>query len=157
MTRVESPGRVQAGDICSVAGLAAPRVSHTIADLGVDRHIPAPPIDPPTISMTFSVNDSPLAGKSGKRLTSQMIRDRLKDETENNVSITLRPTEGRDDAVDVLGRGEMQLGILIENMRREGFEMSIAPPQVVYREDEKGKRLEPVEEVMTEVDDEFTG
>jgi len=149
MSRVEHQGRVYAGDICSIGGLAAPRVTHTISDLGITEGIPALPIDPPTISMTFSVNDSPLAGKSGKKLTSQMIRDRLRTETENNVSVSLRKTEGRDDAVDVLGRGEMQLGILIENMRREGYEMSVAPPQVVYQIcEETGKRFEPMKEFM---------
>jgi len=156
MKRIEV-SEAGAGEVVSIAGLAAPTVSYTMADTAVSEALSAPPIDPPTISMTFSVNDSPLGGKTGKQLTSQKIRERLKSEQENNISISLRATEGRDDAVDVLGRGEMQLGILIETMRREGFELSVAPPQVVFQYAEGGKRLEPIEEVMCEVEDDYTG
>jgi len=155
MQRVEVE-RVYAGDICTVAGLSLPTVANTLADISVTEAIEAQPIDPPTISMTFSVNDSPLAGKSGNKLTSQKIKQRLWTETENNVSIQLKDSTG-SDSIDVLGRGEMQLGILIETMRREGFELSVAPPKVVFQHDENGKRLEPVENVTTEVDDDFTG
>jgi GTP-binding protein len=147
----------EAGDIVAIAGLADTTVADTICDVTVTEAIPADPIDPPTLAMTFSVNDSPLAGKDGDKLTSRMIRARLLRESEGNVAIHVTETEGRD-ALEVAGRGELQLAILIETMRREGYEMSISRPRVIYQTDPKtGQRLEPIEEVQVDVDDEFTG
>jgi GTP-binding protein len=147
----------EAGDIVAIAGLADTTVADTICDVAVTEAIPADPIDPPTLAMTFSVNDSPLAGKDGDKLTSRMIRARLLRESEGNVAIRVTETEGRD-ALEVAGRGELQLAILIETMRREGYEMSISRPRVIYQTDPKtGQRLEPIEEVQVDVDDEFTG
>jgi GTP-binding protein len=147
----------EAGDIVAIAGLADTTVADTICDVTVTEAIPADPIDPPTLAMTFSVNDSPLAGKDGDKLTSRMIRARLLREAEGNVAIRVTETEGRD-ALEVAGRGELQLAILIETMRREGYEMSISRPRVIYQTDPKtGQRLEPIEEVQVDVDDEFTG
>lgn len=148
--------QVEAGDIIAIAGLEDATVANTIADPAVTTPIKAQPIDPPTLSMTFSVNDSPLAGRDGKKLTSRVIRDRLLKEAESNVSITV--TESQDnDAFEVAGRGELQLGVLIENMRREGFELSVSRPRVVYKTDEDGTKLEPIEEVVFDVDEEFSG
>jgi GTP-binding protein len=119
--------------------------------------IHAEPIDPPTLAMIFSVNDSPLAGKEGSKVTSRMIIDRLKREAEGNVAIRVRETEDRD-AVEVAGRGELQLGVLIETMRREGYELAVSRPRVIYKSDANtGQRLEPVEEVQIDVDEEFSG
>lgn len=148
---------VEAGDIVAIAGLEIATVSNTICDPAVSNPISAQPIDPPTLSMTFSVNDSPLAGKDGKKVTSRLIRDRLLKEAESNVSI--RVTESADnDSLEVAGRGELQLGVLIENMRREGFELSVSRPRVVYKTDDATKeRLEPIEEVQIDVDEEFSG
>ncbi|MEX0807647.1 MAG: translational GTPase TypA [Dongiaceae bacterium] len=147
----------EAGDIVAIAGLADTTVADTICDTVVTVPIPADPIDPPTLAMTFSVNDSPLAGKDGDKLTSRMIRARLLREAEGNVAIRVTETEGRD-ALEVAGRGELQLAILIETMRREGFELSISRPRVIYQtEPTTGQRLEPIEEVQVDVDDEFTG
>jgi len=147
----------EAGDIVAIAGLADTTVADTICDIIVTTPIPADPIDPPTLAMTFSVNDSPLAGKEGDKLTSRMIRARLLREAEGNVAIRVTETEGRD-ALEVAGRGELQLAILIETMRREGFEISISRPRVIYQtEPTTGQRLEPIEEVQVDVDDEFTG
>ncbi len=146
----------QAGDIIAVAGLENATVADTICDEAVMDPIPAQPIDPPTLSMTFAVNDSPFAGREGKKVTSRMIRDRLMKEAESNVSISVSETENKD-AYEVAGRGELQLGVLIETMRREGFELSIGRPRVLYQEDDNGKRLEPVEEVQVDVDEEFSG
>jgi GTP-binding protein len=141
-----------AGDIIALAGLEKATVADTICDMSVAEAIPAQPIDPPTISMRFSVNDSPLAGTEGSKVTSRMIRDRLFKEAEANVALRVRETETAD-AFEVAGRGELQLGILIETMRREGFELSISRPQVVMQE-EGGQKLEPIEEVVIDVDEE---
>ena len=148
---------IEAGDIVAIAGLENATVSHTICDPSVTTPIAAQPIDPPTLSMSFSVNDSPLAGRDGKKVTSRLIRDRLMREAESNVSIKV--TESADkDSFEVAGRGELQLGVLIENMRREGFELSVSRPRVVYRRDPATNQLlEPIEEVQIDVDDDFTG
>ncbi|MEM9970142.1 MAG: EF-Tu/IF-2/RF-3 family GTPase, partial [Pseudomonadota bacterium] len=144
-----------AGDIVSLAGMAKATVSDTIAALAVDAPLPAQPIDPPTISVTFGINDSPLAGRDGKKVQSRVIRDRLMKEAETNVAIKVTDTPG-GEAFEVAGRGELQMGVLIENMRREGFELSISRPQVLTREVD-GERVEPVEEVTIDVDDDHTG
>lgn len=145
----------QAGDIVALAGISKGTVSDTICDTSVSEAIVAHPIDPPTLAMTFSINDSPFAGKSGTKLTSRMVHDRLIKEAEGNISIKV--TQSKDkDAFEVAGRGELQLGILIENMRREGYELSISRPRVLFQE-ENGKKLEPIEEIVIEVDDEFSG
>jgi len=147
----------EAGDIVALAGLSKATVADTICDPSVTDAIPAQPIDPPTITMTFSVNDSPLAGREGDKVTSRMIRDRLLREAEGNVALRITETSGKD-AFEVAGRGELQLAILIEQMRREGFEMSISRPRVVYQNDPlTGQRLEPIEEVVIDVDEEFSG
>jgi GTP-binding protein len=147
----------EAGDIVAIAGLSKATVADTLCDLSLSEALPAQPIDPPTISMTVSVNDSPLAGKEGSKVQSRVIRDRLLKEAESNVAIKVRETDEKD-AYEVAGRGELQLGVLIENMRREGFEVSISRPRVVYRADEEtGARLEPIEEVVIDVDDEYSG
>lgn len=146
---------VQAGDIVAIAGLQEASVSDTICDAAVNEPIPSTPIDPPTMAITLGVNDSPLAGREGSKVTSRMIRDRLFAEAETNVAITVNETAG-GDAYEVGGRGELQLGVLIENMRREGFELSVSRPRVLFKE-EGGQRHEPVEEVVIDVDDEFSG
>ncbi len=147
----------QAGDIVALAGLSKATVADTIMDPSANEPIPAQPIDPPTITMTFSVNDSPLAGREGDKVTSRMIRDRLFREAEGNVALRISETGGKD-AFEVAGRGELQLAILIEQMRREGFELSISRPRVVYQNDPlTGQRLEPIEEVVIDVDEEFSG
>ncbi len=145
-----------AGDIVAVAGLSKATVADTICVPEVAAALPAQPIDPPTISITVSVNNSPLAGRDGDKVQSRVIRDRLLKEAESNVAIKVSETSDKD-AYEVAGRGELQLGVLIENMRREGFEVSISRPRVVYREGEKGERLEPIEEVVIDVDDEYSG
>jgi GTP-binding protein len=146
----------EAGDIIAIAGLAKANVADTICVPDVTTPLYAQPIDPPTLSMTFHVNDSPLAGTEGDKLTSRVIKARLDRETEGNVAI--RVTESADkDSFEVAGRGELQLGVLIETMRREGFELSIARPRVLYQTDEDGNRLEPLEEVVVDVDEEFSG
>ncbi len=145
----------EAGDIVTVAGMTKATVADTLCDPALDIPIPAQPIDPPTITVTFGINDSPLAGKDGKKVQSRVIRDRLMKEAEVNVAIKIADTPG-GDAFEVSGRGELQMGVLIENMRREGFELSISRPQVIFRE-EDGQRMEPVEEVTIDVDDEYTG
>jgi GTP-binding protein len=146
----------EAGDIVAIAGLSKATVADTLCAMEVTDALPAQPIDPPTISMTVSVNDSPLAGREGDKVQSRVIRDRLLKEAESNVAIRVTETGGKD-AFEVAGRGELQLGVLIENMRREGFEVSISRPRVVYQEDENGKRLEPIEDVVIDVDDEYSG
>lgn len=133
----------EAGDIVQVAGLASALVSHTVAAPEVLQPLITVPIDPPTICMIFSVNDSPFAGKVGDRLTSSMIGERLTKEMLNNVSVSVLPA---GEAFEVHGRGELQLAVLIENMRREGFELSVSPPRVLYKE-AGGQRLEPMEHV----------
>lgn len=152
----EAVESVEAGDIVAIAGLEKATVANTICDPEVTIAIKAQPIDPPTLSMTFSINDSPLSGRDGKKITSRLIRDRLYKEAESNVSIQVSATED-SDAFEVAGRGELQLGVLIENMRREGFEVSVSRPRVVYRTDDSGTRLEPIEEVVIDVDEEFSG
>jgi GTP-binding protein len=144
-----------AGDIVSIAGMSKATVSDTIAALAVDEALPAQPIDPPTISVTFGINDSPLAGRDGKKVQSRVIRERLMREAETNVAIKVSDTPG-GEAFEVAGRGELQMGVLIENMRREGFELSISRPQVIFR-DIDGERHEPIEEVTIDVDDDYTG
>ncbi|KMS53477.1 GTP-binding protein TypA [Novosphingobium barchaimii LL02] len=146
----------KAGDIISIAGLTAATVSNTIADPSVSEPLQAQPIDPPTLSMRFAVNDSPMAGREGSKVTSRMIRDRLAREAETNVAI--RVTESADkDSFEVAGRGELQLGVVIETMRREGFELGISRPRVLFLEDENGKKTEPYETVVIDVDEEFSG
>ena len=145
----------EAGDIVSLAGMAKATVADTLADFAVTAALPAQPIDPPTISVTFSINDSPLAGRDGDKVQSRVIRDRLLREAETNVAIRVTDTPG-GDAFEVAGRGELQMGVLIENMRREGFELSVSRPRVLYRE-EAGQRQEPIEEVTVDVDEEFAG
>ncbi len=144
-----------AGDIVTLAGMSKATVSDTICALAVDTPLEAQPIDPPTITVTFGINDSPLAGRDGSKVQSRVIRDRLMKETESNVAIRVKDTPG-GDAFEVSGRGELQMGVLIENMRREGFELSISRPQVILRE-ENGEKLEPIEEVTIDVDDDYTG
>ncbi|WP_174298609.1 translational GTPase TypA [Sphingomonas bacterium] len=145
-----------AGDIISIAGLTAATVANTIADPAVTEPLHAQPIDPPTLSMRFAVNDSPMAGREGTKVTSRMIRDRLFREAESNVAIKV--TEAADrDSYEVAGRGELQLGVLIETMRREGFELGISRPRVLFGEDDAGKRTEPYETVIIDVDDEYSG
>jgi GTP-binding protein len=147
----------EAGDIVAIAGMSKATVADTLCAMEVTDALPAQPIDPPTISMTVSVNDSPLAGREGDKVQSRVIRDRLLKEAESNVAIRVTETSEKD-AYEVAGRGELQLGVLIENMRREGFEVSISRPRVVFQTDpETGQRLEPMEDVMIDVDDEFTG
>ncbi|WP_085809508.1 translational GTPase TypA [Sphingomonas sp. TZW2008] len=146
----------RAGDIISLAGLAVATVSNTIADTSVTEAIQAQPIDPPTLSMRFAVNDSPMAGREGSKVTSRMIRDRLFREAESNVAIKVTESADRD-SFEVAGRGELQLGVLIETMRREGFELGISRPRVLFREDEDGKRTEPYETVIIDVDEEYSG
>lgn len=145
-----------AGDIVSIAGIKEATVSNTICDLSIEKPLKALPIDPPTLMMTFSVNDSPMAGKEGDKVTSRMIRDRLLQEAEGNISITVKELEEKS-SFEVAGRGELQLGVLIETMRREGFELSISRPKVVYKKGDSGEKLEPIEEVQIDVDDEFAG
>ena len=146
-----------AGDIIALAGLSQTTVADTICDPAVAEPLAAQPIDPPTLAMTFTVNDSPLAGREGDKVTSRMIRDRLYRESEGNVALQVRDTEG-GDAFEVAGRGELQLGILIETMRREGYELSISRPRVLFKTDPlNGQRLEPIEEVVIDVDEEFSG
>ena len=145
----------RAGDIISIAGLTEATVANTICDPSVTEPLHAQPIDPPTLSMRFAVNDSPMAGREGTKVTSRMIRDRLLREAESNVAIKV--TESADkDSYEVAGRGELQLGVLIETMRREGFELGISRPRVLYGED-GGKRTEPYEIVVIDVDDDYAG
>jgi GTP-binding protein len=146
----------EAGDIVAIAGLPTGTVADTFCDPSVDTPIQAQPIDPPTVSMSFIVNNSPLAGTEGSKVTSRLIRDRLLREAEGNVALKVVESADRD-AMEVSGRGELQLAILIENMRREGFELSVSRPRVVLTKDENGQTLEPVEEVVIDVDEEFSG
>ncbi|MCX7559819.1 translational GTPase TypA [Sulfitobacter sp. F26204] len=145
----------EAGDIVSIAGMTKATVADTLADQSVSEAIPAQPIDPPTITVTFGINDSPLAGRDGKKVQSRVIRERLHKEAESNVAIKISDTPG-GDAFEVAGRGELQMGVLIENMRREGFELSISRPQVLFQEID-GVRHEPIEEATIDVDDEYSG
>jgi GTP-binding protein len=145
----------EAGDIVSLAGMTKATVADTLCAQSVNEPIPAQPIDPPTISVTFGINNSPLAGRDGKKVQSRVIRERLMKEAETNVAIKVTDTAS-GDAFEVAGRGELQMGVLIENMRREGFELSISRPQVLFK-DIDGVRHEPIEEVTIDVDDEYTG
>jgi GTP-binding protein len=149
----------QAGDIVAIAGLTKATVSNTIAEMAVTRAIAARPIDPPTLAMSFAVNDSPYAGRDGDKVQSRVIRDRLEREAETNVAIRLTESAEKD-AFEVAGRGELQLGVLIETMRREGFELSISRPRVLFREgadSASGGREEPYETVVIDVDEEHAG
>jgi GTP-binding protein len=145
-----------AGDIIAIAGLSETTVADTICSTEITTALPGQPIDPPTLAMTFSVNDSPLAGREGTKVTSRMIVERLRREAEGNVSIRVQ-TSSENDAVEVAGRGELQLGVLIETMRREGFELSISQPRVLFKTDASGAKLEPIEEVQIDVDDNYCG
>ncbi len=145
----------EAGDIVTLAGMSKATVADTLCALEIETALPAQPIDPPTISVTFGINDSPLAGKDGTKVQSRIIRERLMKEAEINVAIKVTDTPG-GDAFEVAGRGELQMGVLIENMRREGFELSISRPRVLFQEID-GKKCEPIEEVTIDVDDEYTG
>ncbi len=145
----------EAGDIVSIAGLETSTVADTICAPAVSEPIAARPIDPPTLSVTFRINDGPLAGREGDKVQSRVIRERLMREAEGNIAIRVTPGDD-NDSFDVAGRGELQLAVLIENMRREGFELTIGRPRVLLRE-EDGQKLEPVEEVIIDVDDEHSG
>ena len=145
-----------AGDIVAIAGLTKTTVADTICDPVVEVPLAAQAVDPPTLAMTFGINDSPLAGTEGDKVTSRVIRDRLMREAEGNVAIRITEAGGTVDAFEVAGRGELQLGILIEQMRREGFELSISRPRVLFQT-ENGQRMEPIEEVFIDVDEEFSG
>ena len=144
-----------AGDIVTLAGMTKATVADTLCALEVDVALPSQPIDPPTITVTFGINDSPLAGRDGNKVQSRVIRDRLMKEAEVNVAIKVADTPG-GEAFEVSGRGELQMGVLIENMRREGFELSISRPRVIMK-DVDGVRHEPIEEVIVDVDDEYSG
>src|ERR1700744_511797 len=146
--------RAEAGDIIAIAGLQIATVADTLCDMAVTEAIHANPIDPPTLAMTVSVNDSPLAGREGDKVQSRVIRERLLREAEGNVAIKI--SETGDGAFEVAGRGELQLGVLIETMRREGFELSISRPRVLFKTID-GERMEPIEEVTVDVDDAYTG
>ena len=148
--------RAEAGDIIAIAGLQDTTVADTICDVTVETPLPSNPIDPPTLAITISVNDSPLAGREGDKVQSRVIRDRLLREAEGNVAIKVKETG--EGAYEVAGRGELQLGVLIETMRREGFEMALSRPRVLYQTDpETGERLEPMEEVTIDVDEPYAG
>jgi GTP-binding protein len=147
-----------AGDIVAISGLVTTTVADTICDTSISEPIQAQPIDPPTLTMTFRINDGPLAGKEGDKVQSRVIRDRLLREAEGNVALKVSASETETDAFEVAGRGELQLGILIETMRREGFELTVGRPRVVFKTDDvSGDRLEPIEEVVIDVDEEHTG
>ncbi len=153
----EPADRAEAGDIIAVAGLQTATVADTLVAPGQVEPLEASPVSPPTLTMTFSTNDSPLAGQEGDKVTSRVIWARLMREAEGNVALRILETADKN-AFEVAGRGELQLGVLIETMRREGFELSISRPRVLYRKDEKsGKTLEPFEEVQIDVDEEFAG
>ncbi|WP_435165723.1 translational GTPase TypA [Candidatus Pelagibacter bacterium nBUS_28] len=145
----------EAGDIVVIAGLEKANVADTICDPELNEPIPATPIDPPTMSITISVNSSPLAGTEGKKLTSTQIRDRLFSEAQNNVGITFSQNANVDSFV-ISGRGELMLEILLTQMRREGFEMTVSPPKVLFQKDEAGNKLEPIEEITVDLDEEFS-
>jgi GTP-binding protein len=146
----------KAGDIVAIAGLPEATVSHTICAPEVGAPLPAQPIDPPTLAMTFRINDSPLAGIEGDKVQSRVIRERLLREAEDNVALRISESAERD-SMEVAGRGELQLGILIETMRREGFELSVSRPKVLFERDASGALLEPIEEVVVDVDEEHSG
>ena len=145
---------VQAGDIICIAGLTKTSVADTICAPSVTEPLASTPIDPPTMSVTITVNDSPFGGREGKKVTSTVIRERLLAEAETNVAITFSENDQKD-AFEIGGRGELQIGVLIETMRREGFELIVSRPRVLYKTDESGSRLEPIEEVIIDVDEEY--
>ena len=145
---------VQAGDIICIAGLTKTSVADTICEPSVTEPLASTPIDPPTMSVTITVNDSPFGGREGKKVTSTVIRERLLAEAETNVAITFSENDQKD-AFEIGGRGELQIGVLIETMRREGFELIVSRPRVLYKTDESGSRLEPIEEVIIDVDEEY--
>ena len=147
--------RVHAGDIICIAGLSKTSVADTICAPAVTTPLVSTPIDPPTMSVTITVNDSPLAGREGKKVTSTVIRERLLAEAETNVAITFAESDNKD-AFEIGGRGELQLGVLIETMRREGFEMTVSPPKVLYKTDNQGNKLEPIEEITMDLDEEHS-
>ncbi|MDH4983426.1 translational GTPase TypA [Hyphomicrobium sp. D-2] len=149
--------QAEAGEIVSIAGMTDATVADTLCDPSVQEPLAAQPVDPPTLSMTFRINDGPFAGQEGDKVQSRVIHDRLRKEAETNIAIKVTQSDDKD-SFDVAGRGELQLGILIENMRREGFELTVSRPKVVMKTDEEtGARLEPIEEVIVDVDEEFTG
>src|SRR5690606_30308940 len=143
----------QAGDIVAIAGLSKGTVADTFCDPSVNEPLTAQPIDPPTVTMSFIVNDSPLAGTEGDKVTSRVIRDRLLKEAEGSVALRIEESAEKDSFY-VSGRGELQLSVLIETMRREGFELAVSRPRVVMQKDESGELLEPIEEVVIDVDEE---
>lgn len=147
---------IAAGDIIAIAGVEKASVADTICDLSVTTPLRSTPIDPPTMAVNIGVNDSPLAGQEGTKVTSRMILDRLRKEAETNVAITLQ-VDAQGESFEVGGRGELQLGVLIETMRREGFELSVSRPKVLFKRDEAGKLLEPIEEVVIDVDEAYSG
>ena len=147
--------KVHAGDIICIAGLKEASVSDTIGDPSVSIPLESTPIDPPTMSITITVNTSPLAGLDGTKVTSTMIRKRLMDEAETNVAITFMENSNKD-SFEIGSRGELQLGVLIETMRREGFELSVSRPRVIFKEDDKGNKLEPFEDATIDVDEEYS-
>ena len=148
--------QAEAGEIVAVAGMSDATVADTLCDPSVEAPLPAQPVDPPTLSMTFRINDGPFAGQEGDKVQSRVILERLMKEAERNIAIKVTVSDDKD-AFDVAGRGELQLGILIENMRREGFELTVSRPKVVYKTDEDGNKIEPIEEVIIDVDEGFTG
>jgi len=147
--------KVTAGDIICIAGLAKTSVSDTICNELNEIPIKSTPIDPPTMSITITVNDSPISGMEGKKVTSTVIRERLLSEAESNVAISFSEND-KKDSFEIGGRGELQLGVLVETMRREGFELTVSRPKVVYKINELGEKLEPIEEVIIDVDDDYT-
>jgi GTP-binding protein len=147
----------EAGDIVAIAGLTQATVADTLCDLSVETAFPAQPIDPPTLAMLFRINDGPFAGQEGDKVQSRVIRDRLLREAERNVAIRVSELPDTKDAYEVAGRGELQLGILIETMRREGFELTVSRPRVVIATDATGRKLEPIEEVIIDVDEAHAG
>ncbi|MFL2899703.1 MAG: translational GTPase TypA [Candidatus Pelagibacterales bacterium] len=146
---------VTAGDIICIAGLTEASVADTICNIDVTEPLQSTPIDPPTMSVTITVNDSPFAGTEGKKVTSTVIRERLLAEAETNVAITFKENDQKD-SFEIGGRGELQIGVLIEQMRREGFELIVSRPRVLYKESDNGSKLEPIEEVTIDVDEEYT-
>ena len=146
----------KAGDIVAIAGIAEASVSDTLCDAEIETPIDSLPIDPPTLAMTFAINNSPLAGKEGTKLTSRVIGDRLSNEMEGNVAIRVTETSDKE-AFEVAGRGELQLGVFIETLRRDGFELSISRPRVLFQKDENGQKMEPMERIQVDVDDDFVG
>ena len=154
-TKKVSVNRVQAGDIICIAGLPNSSVAETICNENVNLPIKAPSIDPPTMAVTITVNDSPLAGLEGKNVTSTKIRERLISEADSNVAITFKENQNKD-AFEIGGRGELQIGILVETMRREGFEISVSSPKVLFKIDNNDQKLEPFEEVIIDVDETYS-